>query len=250
MIQSVGARDRRAEPPVGHRLREIDPTRREDVATITRLHQVLLEWGPMARLGELFLRRFCYTVLLRDGLMRAALFEVDGRPAGFVAYTDRSITFHRQAIRRHWAYAAWLIALSVLRAPRLVPRLLRAVWLMFSRRAELHLGQEPLGEVLAIGVLPEYRTPHFVRRTALRIGEALIAHVVAYLQRVGVDRMRAVVDAPNKPALLFYHQLGGRFEPYERAGEPMVQVWFDLAAPIALDVERARTFPGRGGTMS
>ena len=217
------------------------------MGAITSLHLALLDWGPMARLGELFLRRFCYTALLRDGLMRAALFEVDGRPAGFVAYTDHSIAFHRQAIRRHAAYVAWLVALSVLRDPRLVPRLLGAVRLMFARRAEGHLGQDPLGEVLAIGVLPEYRTPAFVHRTGLRIGEELIAHVVAYFRRVGVDRMRAVVDAPNKPALLFYHHLGGRFEPYERAGEPMIQVWFDLVGATAPEVGAGTSVSSRGG---
>jgi len=87
VIPGVGT-DRRAEPPVGYRIREIDPAGRQDIATVSRLHLVLLDWGPMARFGEFFLRRFCYTVLLRDGLMRAALFEVDGRPAGFVAYTS------------------------------------------------------------------------------------------------------------------------------------------------------------------
>src|SRR5439155_1572503 len=128
------------------------------------------------------------------------LFEVDGRPAGFVAYTSRSITFHREAIRRHWAYVAWLIALSVVRDPRLVARLLKAARLMFSRRAELDLSRDPLGEVLAIGVLPEYRTPEFLHRTGLRIGEELIVHVMSYFRSVGVDRLRMVVEAHNKPA--------------------------------------------------
>src|SRR5438093_6667712 len=185
----------------------------------------------MARLGERFLRRFCYGVLLRDGLMRAALFEVDGSPAGFVAYTSRSITFHRQAIGRHWAYVAWLIALSVICDPRLVARLLKALRLMFSRRAELSLGRDPLGEVVGIAVLPEYLTPEFVRRTGVRIGDEPVAHAAAALRRAGVDRMRMVVEARNKPALLFYHRLGGRFEPYEHAGEPMMHVWFDLKDP-------------------
>jgi ribosomal protein S18 acetylase RimI-like enzyme len=219
-------------PDVGHRLREIDPACRPDVAAITHLHLKLLGHGPMARLGELFLRRFCYTVLVREGLMRAALAEVDGGPAGFVAYTSRSITFHRRAIRRHAAYVAWLMALSVLRDPRLLPRLLKAGRLMFSRRAEIRLGQDPLGEVLAIGVLPEYRTPQFVQRTGLQIGEKLIGHAVAYFRRVGVTRMRMVVEAGNKPALLFYHRLGGRFEPYEHAGEPMIQVWLDVTTAV------------------
>lgn len=219
-----------ADAPVTPRLRDIDPGDAHAVAAVTRLHLDLLGHGPMARLGELFLRRFCYTTLLRDGLMRAALFEVDGQPAGFVAYTSRSITFHRRALRRHAAYVGWLVALSILRDPRLVPRVGKAVWLMLSRRAEQELAPEPLGEVVAIGVRPEYRSPTFVHRTGVRIGEALIAHVVAAFQREGVDTMRMVVEAHNKPALLFYHHLGGRFEPYEHAGEPMVQVWFDVAA--------------------
>jgi len=232
---------------VRSRLREIDSAT-QDVASITGLHLELLGHGPMARLGELFLRRFCYGVLLRDGLMRAALFEVDGRPAGFVAYTSRSITFHREAIRRHWAYVAWLIALSVVRDPRLVAHLLKAARLMFSRRAELDLGRDPLGEVLAIGVLPEYRTPEFVHRTGLRVGEELIAHVMSYFRSVGVDRARMVVEAHNKPALLFYHRLGGRgFDPYEHAGEPMVQVWFDLAGGAAPEVEQGAYVPGHPG---
>jgi ribosomal protein S18 acetylase RimI-like enzyme len=246
VIPGVDVRDRRAQPPVGPRLREIDPGDRRDVTTISRLHLALLDWGPMARLGELFLRRFCYTILVREGLMRAALFEVDGRPAGFVAYTHRSITFHRRALRRHAPYVAWLILLSVLRDPGLVPRLLRAVRLMFSRRAEGRLGQDPLGEILAIGVRPEYGTPNFVRRTGLRIGDELVAHVADDFRRAGVERMRMVVDAHNKPALFFYHRLGGSFEPYERAGEPMVQVWFDLTTVSPPTSERPQTVPGPG----
>jgi len=225
-------------------IREIDPANLADVAAISGLHLRLLGHGPMARLGEMFLRRFCYGVLLRDDLMRAALFEVDGRPAGFAAYTSRSITFHREAVRRHWAYVAWLIALSVVRDPRLVARVLKAVRLMFSRRAELDLGRDPLGEVLAIGVLPEYLTPQFVRRTASRIGDELVAHAAACLRRAGVDRMRMVVEADNKPALLFYHRLGGRFEAYEHAGEPMVHVWFDLPGPADRAAEAEASLPG------
>jgi ribosomal protein S18 acetylase RimI-like enzyme len=240
-------RAERGESPVRHRFREIAPARTQDVATISRLHLALLDWGPMARLGELFLRRFCYTALVRDGLMRAALLEVDGRPAGFVAYTDRSIAFHREAIRRHAVYVAWLVALSVLRDPRLLGALLRAVRLMFARRAEGHLGQDPLGEVLAIGVLPEYRTPEFVHRTALRIGDELIGYVATHFRRLGLDRMRAVVDAPNRAALLFYHHLGGRFEPYERAGEPMIQVWLDLSSTPAPEAAPGTPVPRRGG---
>lgn len=223
------------------RLRESDAANRQDVRAITQLHLKLLGHGPMARLGELFLRRFCYHTLIRDGLMKVALYEVDGQPAGFIAYTTHSMTFHRIAIRRHLPYVVSLMAVSILRDPRVVLRLLKALRLMGSRRAELDLGRDPIGEVLAIGVLPEYRTPQFIRRTGVRIGEQLIAHVRSYLERAGVERMRMVVEAHNTPTLLFYQSLGGRFEPYEQAGEPMVQVWFDLnGRPAATPKGEAR----------
>src|SRR5438046_3148749 len=117
-----------------------------------------------------------------------------------------------------------------------------------------HRGRNHLAEVLAIGVLPEYRTPEFVHRPGLRVGEELIAHVMSYFRSVGVDRARMVVEAHNKPALLFYHRLGGRgFDPYEHAGEPMVHVWFDLREPADRPAEVETQLPGatsRGGRCS
>src|SRR5437763_335482 len=122
-------RAERGQSPVRHRFREIDPARSQDVATISRLHLALLDWGPMARLAQLFLRRFPDTALVRHGL----------------------------------------------------------------------------------------------------------------------DRMRAVGDAPNRAALLFYHRLGGRFEPYERAGEPMIQVWLDIPRTPAPEAAPGTPVSRRGG---
>lgn len=222
------AAPRETPAPVRHALRAVDPRSADDVAALTRLHMALLGHGPMARLGERFLRDVCYGVLARDRLLRAALFEVDDQPAGFVAWTNRSITFHRHALRRHALRVAWALARSLADEPRRAGRLGKALWLMASRRAERELARDPLGEVLSIGVLPEYRTPQFLHRTGLRIGEALVRHVMTALRRERVAVMRMVVEAHNTPTLLLYHALGARFEPYAHAGEPMVQVWFDL----------------------
>jgi ribosomal protein S18 acetylase RimI-like enzyme len=213
---------------VSVQIRDIDPANREDVETITRLHLELLNWGPMARLGKLFLKKFCYTVLLKDNLMRSSLYEVEGKAAGFIAYTDKSITFHRFAIRNHLGYVIYLVILSIIRYPWVVFRLPKVIYLMLSRQGEKNLGEDPQAEVLAIGVLQEYRSPVFILKTGLRISEQLIEHVASYFRSVGLKKMRLIVDADNTPALMFYHNLGGRFEPYELAGVPSVLVWFDL----------------------
>lgn len=213
---------------------EVTPGDARATAECARLHRDLLGHGPMARLGVLFLQRFCYGVLLRDGLLRAALFRVDGEPAGYVAYTGRSVTFHRTAIRDHWLRVAWLVGLSVLREPRVLLALPKATWLMVSRRSELgQVGEDPLGEVVAIGVRKEYLTPGFASRSGRRIGRELVEHAAAALRREGVGRLRMIVEAGNRPALFFYQSLGARFEPYRQHGEEMVHVWFDLDAPGA-----------------
>jgi ribosomal protein S18 acetylase RimI-like enzyme len=206
----------------------IDPRDDRDIRAITDLHLQLLPWGPMAGLGRLFLRRFCYTLLIRDGLMEAALFEVDGEPAGFIAYTTRSHTLHREALRRRPAAAALLLAGSVLADPAVLVRLARGARLLFSRSAEKRAGGDPRAEVLAIGVLPAYRTAAFARSAGLQVSRELVLHAARRFRDAGLTEMRMVVDAFNKPTLLFYHGLGGRFEQYTRAGDPMVQVRFDV----------------------
>lgn len=221
-------------PAIEYRLREIEIDNKQDLATIARLHMELLDFGPMAGLGAFFIREICYRIQLQDGLLRVALYEVDHQPAGFVAYTPRSITFHRSSLSNHWVYVGAVLTLSILRDPRRLLRLLRAVRVVFSRRAEQELEQDPLGEVVCIGVRPAFLTPAFVRRSGLRIGEELVRHAASYLQRAGIRKMRMIVDADNKVALFFYHRLGARLEPYEQAGEPQVHVWFDLHHHFAL----------------
>lgn len=215
--------------PTSHQIREIEPHDEDGLVTIAQLHMELLDYGPMAGLGELFIRKIGYRMHLADGLLKVALSEVEGHPAGFIAYTSRSISFHRTALRRHWPYVTWIASLSVLRDPRRLGRLLRAIRVLLSRRAEKDLGEDPLGEIVAIAVRRVYCSPAFIQQTRHRVGAALVAHACSMLRGTGVSKVRMLVNADNQAALLFYHSLGARLGPYEQAGEPMVQGWFDLA---------------------
>jgi SAM-dependent methyltransferase/ribosomal protein S18 acetylase RimI-like enzyme len=226
--------------PVTGRVRAVARNDANGIAEVARLHMALLGFGPLAGLGEFFIREIGYRVNLADGLLQLALYEVDGRAAGFVAYTQRSITFHRSALRRHWVRVLIVLALTMLRHPYRLPQLMRVLKVMRSRRGETRIGGDPMGEVVAIAVQREYLAPDFIRRSGLRVTDELIRHAMAYLRRAGVGEMRMLVDAPNKAALLMYHRLGARFEPYEQAGEPMVHVWFDIAP---LDVAAGREVP-------
>ena len=56
------------------RLREVVPSDEQAVAWAARLHRELFsDVGLIAKLGDRLLRRFCYTVLIRDQLMKATV---------------------------------------------------------------------------------------------------------------------------------------------------------------------------------
>jgi ribosomal protein S18 acetylase RimI-like enzyme len=200
----------------------------------------------MAGLGESFLREICYTDLIRDQLLRAAIYEVDGRPAGLIAYTDRSITFHRQALRSHLGHVVSVLFRSIARSPRVIKNMVRAIRVILSRRGEKVLGQDPMAEVVAVGVLPEFRSPKFIRKTGLKISEELIVHAARWFRSCGLSEMRMIVDADNLQTVLFYHSLGAEFEPYEQAGVRVMHVWFDLQKCFQPD--EADAIPEKGGT--
>lgn len=207
---------------------------------VGKLHIELLKaWGPMMALGERFVREACYAVNMRDGLLEVDLFEVDGVAAGFVAYTARSITFHRASLRRYWPRVVAELILAIISKPGRVLGLLRAVNVIASRRSEVKTSQtiDRLGEIVCIGVRPSYLTSKFVKATGIRISERLIEHAASYMRRAGADNMRMLVDKPNKAALFLYHKLGAQFNNFTQAGTPMVEVVFKLDQ-LALGVSR------------
>lgn len=107
-------------------------------------------------------------------------------------------------------------------------QLRKALRLMHALRAEKNSGKVPTAEILAIGVLPEYRNPELIKRTGLRISRDLVVHAVAYFRSLGLRKMHLLVDEFNKPTIYFYQLIDGHSEPYMRVGESMIKIWFDL----------------------
>jgi ribosomal protein S18 acetylase RimI-like enzyme len=216
------------DPSNAYEIREISANSLPDLDKVAAMHMELLGFGPMAGLGNEFVREICYAALMREQVLDTAIAEFDREAAGFVAYTRVSLEFHRSGLSKHWMRAGWYVMRSLLRDPRRLPRLVRAIRVLLSRRAELAPLAEPLGEIVCVAVRPRFLAAQFVRKYGLRISEDLIRHAASELRSAGVRRMRMLVDADNRPVLMLYHRLGARFEPYEQAGKPQVQVWFDL----------------------
>lgn len=193
---------------------------------LAQLHQTLLPTSPVALLGQEFMANFYYDILPREGLISGAVAYVDGQPAGFIVATPDSARFMKIALRRHWWRLIWVMGISVLRQPKRLGAIWEAGQIMGSRQPSSP--EELAGELLSFGVLPAYRHGKFIRESGLKISQDLFHRAVAQIQAQGVSQIRAIVDADNTPAKLFYHGLGWQLDRTQVPGwrSPTVEfVW-------------------------
>ncbi|NJO12550.1 MAG: hypothetical protein HC872_02785, partial [Gammaproteobacteria bacterium] len=69
----------------------------------------------------------------------------------------------------------------------------------------------PVGELLSFGLLPQFRSRKFVAESRLRISQDLLREAMRALESSRVELSRAIVDADNLEARLFY--LGNGWQP-------------------------------------
>lgn len=209
------------------RIRPVVATDAAALRAVGELHAQLLPFGPLAALGPDFLRIVAYRAPVTDGLLRLALAEVDGVPVGFAAWTSETQRFHAESLRRHLLLAGAHAALALLRDPRRLRAVPRIVRVMRSRTGD---GEDRAGygELIGLGVLPEYVSPPFRKRTGRWLSRDLVAHAADQLYAAGKGKLRIFVAAENTRTLMLYQYLGGSFERLEHGGEPTVAVDFAL----------------------
>jgi ribosomal protein S18 acetylase RimI-like enzyme len=198
------------------------------VQSLARLHVELLPMSPVALLGRRFMEKFYYLILPRDGLIFGTIAYVEERPAGFVAATHDPSGFMRSALHRRWPCIVWVVGSSLILAPKSMGAAWEAWRVMQSRSLSQAGGLD--GEILSLGVLPEYRELSFIRQTGLRISTDLLSDAVARLRARGIRVIRATVSADNTPVKLFYSGLGWTFARTNLPGwqHPTVEfIWRD-----------------------
>jgi ribosomal protein S18 acetylase RimI-like enzyme len=188
---------------------EVEPRNAVHVRAISRLHGTLLRRSPVPRLGTLFMERFFYSTLIRDGAIRAFLYRVDGAYVGFLSLTERPFTFMRDARRRHFLRLALILCLSVVSKPS---RLTLLADVARAGRHRVSTAESLLtGEILSFGVLE----PYLARRdigTHLRISNALFDHALGYFRERGMRQVEWNVDGDNLRAVVFYHSYGATMQ--------------------------------------
>ncbi len=189
-----------------YRLLPFDRASVELSAELAALHGELLAHSPVALLGPDFLRHFYYRTLPRMGLIFGQVAFVNDRPAGFIVATHDSTGFMRTAIRTHFLRIGLVLGVSVLRNPRRIA----AIWegLQIMRGLPSPAPGQAQGEILSMGVLPEFRSREFCVRSRLRIGQDLLAAVLDQIGARGIGEVRVIVDADNLEARLFYSGQG------------------------------------------
>jgi ribosomal protein S18 acetylase RimI-like enzyme len=206
-------------------IRDLDTSSRPERAAVAAMHAELLVNSPIVLLGERFLRDYYYGLLPSGGLIRAKLATVDGKPAAFTAYTADPNGFMRAAILRWWYRLAWVLGVSLIERPSRFGALWEAVRIMATRGEETAV-PEGTGEILSLGVLPEFTDPGFVQSSGLRIARDLIQLAVDDLADLGDSRVMAIIDADNRIAQMMYHGFGWRLTRKEVPGWRVPSVEF------------------------
>ena len=190
-------------------IRALDPHDAQARKDVAGLHAELLPTSPIVRIGHRFARDFYYKSLVKDGLVGCHIAYVDGIPAGFIAYTPNPSGFMSIGLRRHWPRIAATLLLDVLTDPRRAAVILWTLKYMRLRKKAAPPGE---GELLSLGVKPQFRSIDFVRATGLRISTELFGKARAGLLAQGVHRFHGVVESGNREALMFYQALDCRVD--------------------------------------
>lgn len=190
-----------------YRLEEFGSAYQAPARDLAHLHARLLPQSPLSMLGLRFLEKFYYTLLPRDGFIFGAVAYVDDKPAGFVCATADSNGIMKAAILKRLLRWVWAFASALLTSPRALLGLWEIVQIMRTR--DLVPCE---GEILSLGVLPEYRGHQFVRETGMHLARDLVNQMTEQFRERGVPMVRVIADDDNIVARKFYSSNGWKLE--------------------------------------
>jgi len=197
-----------------------------DNEALTSLHMALLPHSPVVLLGRKFMEKFYYQELPRQNLMRGVVVYLNEKPIGFIASTNDSAGFMKKAIIKKYIYLLYILAISVITDPHRILAIWEALQIML--KLPNTACNEKVGELLSLGVLPEYQSGKFQRINGVNISKELVCMSVNDLREWGCDVIRVVVDEDNTPAKFFYHAMGWELTNNKLKGWRVPSVEFSI----------------------
>jgi len=199
---------------------------RKDVAF---LHSALLPRSPVVKLGYPFMTKYYYYHLVRDGLIGCHLARVNGKPAGFVSFTNRPHDFMAAGLRNHIISLTPVVAHALVTRPSRVAVVARALGMLKRRRDDLASGPIFDGEILSLAVLPQYRSAGFIRHTGQNIARRLFDIAVARTRQAGAHTLVTLAQARDQESLFFFHAVGCRFHREWIDGADCYEITYDIS---------------------
>ena len=186
----------------------VDPDNREHVLAAARLHEALLGHSPIPRLGSLFMTRFFYSLLVKDGLVHCYLYRLSGQYVGFLSFTERPFSFMSEGRRAHFFRLAFILGLALLAKPARWRILLETAT---AGRRTPPSDPEGVGEFLSFGVLEQFSS-HRDAQQGLRVPTVLFDTGIRHFRERGFRRIEWNVDKDNLRAIIFYRSYGATLE--------------------------------------
>jgi len=96
---------------------KLDGSSNEQIEAISLLHTSLLPESKVSLLGIFFLKKFYYSILIKNNLIDSYIYKSGGKYAGFIVCTDRPFVFMKEGMRRNFLYLSFVLGVSVLTNP-------------------------------------------------------------------------------------------------------------------------------------
>jgi ribosomal protein S18 acetylase RimI-like enzyme len=176
-------------------LRRMQPS---DVNQVVNVHLSSFQGFFLTLLGAKFLNLlYAYIVSSPDGVGYVFV-EDDGEVVGFVCGSTKPSGFYKRFLKNQWLRIILAILGSVVRNPRILPRL---VWRVL--RPPQASPSPATATLLSIAVLPEHQNKG--------IGRLLVQEFLDEMWRRGMQRVNLTTDREGNEAVnAFYRRLGFR----------------------------------------
>lgn len=179
----------------------------EHIRAACHLHRTLLPESILSKLGNLFLSKFYYSILVKEGLIDVYLYKQGNAYAGFIACTNSPFTFMDTGKKKHFLRIVLILMLSIALQPARLIHLTKMKNDPSLASLQKTYGNG-IGQFLSFGVLEEYRKV-IDQELQLSIPAALIKQVGLHFRNAGKKHYFLLVLKTNIAAKRFYDKHQG-----------------------------------------